>query len=520
MKKIFPVLLLAGFCSCSLPDFPYLSRWTGTEDTSQPVRPGIPGERPFWNAYSAWGFMYAPAFDFKEVVGATKYRFTLAPRAGGPELSFSAKKPWAALSPVWNKVPVGPVKLTVEGMDGGKVIGVAGTRDFYRKAAFEGKSPAAVRGYKESGELKLKHLYESSYVQYWLNHESPDPGYGYYCYPSKMIGSVLIGLVRYSRLDPAVRDSALTMACHAADYLIRKSTPKGSAYAYFPPTYIGKQYSAKGKNDIVMMNYPEEVSQGYLDLYDATQDKRYFSAAENIAKTYVKTQLANGTWPLSVKPKTGGVVSKNALIPIGVFRLLRRLDKQYGRAEFRPGAKRAMDWIIANPVRTFNWEGQFEDVRPSAPYANLSKGQACDIAVYMLDNADDNPEYEAWAMDIIRFAEDQFVVWDRPNPDLKPVNWLTPCALEQYDWMMPINDSASDLMLAWAAAYKRTGKEIFRRKVRALANVMTVTQLPDGELPTYWHHTNDCWMNCAVLAAISMIKVEEADIRAVPPKKK
>ncbi|HAT72200.1 MAG TPA: hypothetical protein DCS63_05230 [Elusimicrobia bacterium] len=520
MKKMLLLPMLACFCSCSIPGIPYLSGRAGTEGTEQPVRPGIPGERPFWNTYSAWGFMYAPAFDFKEVAGATSYRFTLAPQPGGPVLSFIAGKPWAPLSPVWNKVPVGFVRLTVEGVDGGKVLGVSGTRDFYRKAPFEGKSPAAVRPYKESGELKLKHLYESSYVKYWLDHDSPDPGYGYYCYPSKMIGSVLVGLVRYARLEPAARDAALTMARHAADFLIRRSAPKGSFYAYFPPTYMGEHASAKGKNDVVMMNYPEEVSQGYLDLYDATRDKRYFEAAENIAKTYVKTQLANGTWPLSVKPKTGEAVSKNALVPIGVIRLLRRLDKQYGRAEFRPGAKMAMDWIIANPLKTFNWEGQFEDVPPSAPYANLSKGQACDIASYMLDNADEHPQYQEWAMDIIRFAEDQFVVWDRPNPDLKPANWLTPCALEQYAWMMPINDSASDLMLAWAAAYKRTGREIFRQKARALANAMTVSQLPDGELPTYWHHTNDCWMNCAVYAAISMIKLEEAGIQAVLPKKR
>lgn len=528
MNKIFPAVILVVTNLFSVPVdaakpsmIPASVIRTVIEETAQPVRPGIPGKHPFWNAYTTKGFMCAPAFDFKEVAGASSYRFTVTPKAGAPVLSFEAQTPWAALTPVWNKVPVGFVKLTVEGLAEGKSIGVVGTRDFYRKAVFEGKSPVAVRGYQECGGMKLKHLYESSYVKYWLDHDSPDPSYGYYCYPSKMIGAVLTGLVQYSRLNPEAKDTALTMARNAADFLIRSSTPKDAFYAYFPPTYIGaeKVGAKKGNNDIVMMSYPEEVGQGYLDLYDATREKRYFEAAERIAMAYAKTQLANGTWPLMVKPKTGEVVSKNVVIPIGVIRLFERLDKQYGHKEFRPNAKMAMDWIITNPIKTFNWEAQFEDVDPSAPYRNLSKGQACDVARYLLDHADENPEYKTWALEIIRFVEDQFVVWSHPNPDLKPANWLTPCALEQYSWMMPINASASDLILAWAAAYQHTGQDVFRLKAQAMANAMTVSQLPDGELPTYWHHSDDCWMNCSVYSAITMIKLEEAVIRAVLPKK-
>jgi len=488
------------------------------EETAQPVRPGVPGKHPFWNVESK-EFIYAPAFDFKEVVGATSYRFTVTPKDSGQPLIFEAQAPWVALSLVWKQVPIGFVKLRVEGVSGGKVIGVAGTRDFYRKAVFEGRRPAAVRGYKECGVLKLKHLYESSYVKYWLNHDSPDPDYGYYCYPSKMIRAILKGLIQYSQVNPEAREQALRMARNAADFLIRISEPHDAFYAFFPPTYRGNEHAAKGQNDVVMMIYPSGVAMGYLDLYDATRDKRYFDAAERIAKTYVKTQLANGTWPIKVKARTGVVVSNNPTVPIDVIRLFKHLDKQYGCTEFRPHLKMAMDWIIGNPIKTFNWEGQFEDIDLEKPYKNLSKGQVCDIAAYMLENAEDDPEYQPWALELIRFAEDQFVVWSRPNPDLKPDNWLLPCALEQYSWMSPINASATDLLRAWAAAYKRTGQELFRLKAQAMANVMTVSQLSDGELPTYWFYTGDCWLNCAVYSAIQMIELENVGIYAVVPKK-
>ena len=45
------------------------------QETAIPVRPGVPGEQPFWNG-QAVQFLYAPAFDFKEIPGAKSYRAT------------------------------------------------------------------------------------------------------------------------------------------------------------------------------------------------------------------------------------------------------------------------------------------------------------------------------------------------------------------------------------------------------------------------------------------------------------
>ena len=59
------------------------------DDTTQVVRPGIPGERPFWNI-NAHRFIYAPAFDLPEVEGAASYRFAIK-AAGGRELMFEVR---------------------------------------------------------------------------------------------------------------------------------------------------------------------------------------------------------------------------------------------------------------------------------------------------------------------------------------------------------------------------------------------------------------------------------------------
>jgi hypothetical protein len=53
------------------------------KDSLVPFRPGEPGTRPFWNVHSKC-FTFAPAFDFKELPGATGGR---SPHLGPATLS-------------------------------------------------------------------------------------------------------------------------------------------------------------------------------------------------------------------------------------------------------------------------------------------------------------------------------------------------------------------------------------------------------------------------------------------------
>ncbi len=39
---------------------------------------------------------------------------------------------------------------------------------------------------------------------------------------------------------------------------------------------------------------------------------------------------------------------------------------------------KAIAWMMQNPVRTWNWQGQFEDVKALPPYENLTKHEAGD----------------------------------------------------------------------------------------------------------------------------------------------
>ena len=71
---------------------------------------------------------------------------------------------------------------------------------------------------------------------------------------------------------------------------------------------------------------------------------------------------------------------------------------------------KAIKWTFDNPMKTFNWQNQFEDSPPDKPYRNLSHVEPCLFAIYLLQNADRNPSYIELARELIRYVEDQFVV--------------------------------------------------------------------------------------------------------------
>ena len=109
-----PVLaLLAG---CAGKDIYSNLNAQAAREYLEPVRPASEGRNPCWNGF-AKKFMYAPAFDIAPAEGAENYRFTVTPKEGEGAWTFTAKDPGADLSPIWNEIVPGHVKLTVEALD-------------------------------------------------------------------------------------------------------------------------------------------------------------------------------------------------------------------------------------------------------------------------------------------------------------------------------------------------------------------------------------------------------------------
>lgn len=501
-------------------------------ETATPVRPGEPGARPFWNR-EAVQFLYAPAFAFAPVAGARSYRFTVE-TSDRQQRTFAAASPAEPLTPIWAGLPAGVTKLRVDALDAqGAVVGVAGERTFHRAAPFDDSYPAATLGWRESARRGLRALVQSPDLRCWFTTGEPAEQFHLYRYPYKIVGAAASALALYATQSPAPQDAAeaLRASRRAADYLLSLCFPADAAWAHHAPTYHPTKFRDRLKGHMSPENHMTtsgaESGLYFLTLHTATGDERYRTAAIRIAETYALRQRTDGSWPLFVRARDGGLVTDNVMVPTMVVDFLDRLERHTGLQQFNAMRDRAAAWIEANPVRTWNWQGQFEDVKPQPAYENLTKHDACDYALHLLRAPAPSARDRELALEILRFAEDQFVIWAQPpvarpgsqSPDgvagAKSRTWMLPCVLEQYRAYAPVCASSAKLIRTFLAAHRVTRDPLHLAKARALAATLTRTQAnakaPDRYLTWVMQPSGLMWFNCELLAVEALQELAAAD---------
>ena len=488
-----------------------------------PIRPGYEGKNPYWNKFSK-KFMYAPAFDFKAVDGATLYKYTITQevKENAKKWSFTAEAPNLSLAPVWQDIEVGNVTLTVEALDKeGKTIASAGERKFYRDAPFKGPRHEAVRSYKEAALMALLYIHNMKAIQNWKNDTLPDMSYELNTYPCKIIGSTISAEVMLARLCPQVKDEALKIAENAAKFLINQSRPEGDPLAYFPPTYYGNYVTSgasrnKGKT---MAMEALTAAEGFLDLYDITGKQEYYDRAINITETYARMQAEDGSFPIKMDFATGEPVNKVRAMLHPILEHLSRLEQQYGVTKYTAMREKAESWMKNGAMKTFDMTGQFEDgtVLGLEPYENLTNCTAAPYASYLLNKTNTTPDEIQDAIDLIRFSEDQFTYWESPVMS-KGINlYLTPCVAEQYKYMVPIDHSACNMANAWLSLYENTGDQLSFVKAKAIVDNITIVQnSTTGLIPTFWRAflRGTDWINCSYLSIKTLLRMDEMTKKA------
>jgi hypothetical protein len=218
--------------------------------------------------------------------------------------------------------------------------------------------------------------------------------------------------------------------------------------------------------------------------------------------------------------RTGEAISPNdaEMVPDGVLQFAERLIEKHGLREYREIAEGAWRWIKEDTLATFRFEGQFEDTsRGGGRRWNLSHYPAANIAAYLLRHSADDPSYIAIGEEALRFAEDQFVIWDHAadadaRRDGLPGVSLGPWVLEQYAYMVPITGSAANMMDAYAAAYEATGKELYLAKAITFANAMTVILKKNGGkyVGAFWNSDRPGgWPNVHQYSARALARLDE-----------
>ena len=491
---------------------------------------------PFWNIESRQ-FMYVPTFHFTEVRGCKKYRYD-AVDENGKKHSFEAEDCCVSLAPIWAEIPEGVTRLTVTAInDDGTDYAVVGARVFFRLATFPEVTPPAKSKYMDSAIKAFEFTMKQGFIKHWLTDGTPDPYYDLYSYPSKFISSLVEAMLSYSRLCPEKKDEAMKVATISANWLIG-ITPRGDTpLADLPLTYYHdycpdpEKYGVVTANwkagsshkDTMMMIYPAYVGDMYMDLSDATGDDTYRKEALKIADYYVNTIEENGSWYLVRSVETGEPTVNNFVSPIqSVIPFLMKVYDYTKNEKYKKTADRAVEYVIKTQLSEYNWEGQFEDILPSNKYYNLTQYGPVNLAIYYAKYYADNEKCLKTAVELMRFVEDQFVVWNRHSP-WHPDNetsqekgasvskWHSPAALEQYSWYVPIDASIANVIMGFIALYDAGCGELYLAKAKVLADQLTIIQQENGRIPTHLMNTKDAddnfWYNCMFYSCEALEKM-------------
>ena len=476
--------------------------------------------------------MYAPALMFPSIPYAKEYVYT-ATDANGEIHTFTADNPLAPLTPIWKDLPTGFVELKVEGIHfETKKKYISGVRTFYKSAPFPGREalPGRDYSYRECATKALRFAFNDPVTRYWLDHGKPDPNYHLNVYPAKMISAVVKGMIAYAKLEPENADKAMKLATNAADYLISITYGSSSRLKGLPPTYFFRDMNqeetvknipiAKEREHTVMMIYPANAGIMYLELEAATGDEKYLDAARAIADFYKSHVLENGSFYLMESDADEERTQFNYCVHFNLLNFFSMLYRRTGDEDVHILERNYYSFLEKTCYDNYNWEGQFEDTALSGNYRNLTHFAADSMIHYIAENFADDPEKVRAGEELMRFVEDQFVVWSDFAPWTEHfregVTWYSPAGLEQYLWYVPIDGSTGAIMRAFISAYKLTGDELMKEKALALGDSITRVQDSDtGMILTHWM-SNDWantiehfWINCHLGTAAAMVELAE-----------
>ena len=500
------------------------------------VRPGGVNGNPFWNV-NAMQFTYAPSFYFPTLPngGARGVLFTATDKNGDTH-TFRGDSATAALTPIWSELPTGVVTLKAEALDkNGCVSYLLGVRTFFKCSPFPGREnlPAKDRPYRDAAMLAFRYVFTDSVCQHWLKEGKPDPEFPLNVYPAKTFGSVINAMLAYAKLSPESADEAMQIAKAAADYMIAISYGEDSPLCGLPPTYYyadlnvekvrGVAPAAEERKDTVMLIYPAEAGNAYLALFEATGEQKYFDAATRIAAYYREHVQPNGNWYLQISAITGQPAGENFCNYIIILKFLTNMYNHTGDDVWRTLGRNYFAYLKERTIERFNWEAQFEDSPVCANYDNLSHVNANEMIEYLLLHERDMPGALETATELMRFVEDQFVVWgEYPpwmedwNPDA-PLPLPSPASLEQYACYWPIDACTCMSMVSFLYMYQATGNRLYYEKAAALGDKITRMQYADsGAIPTFWlpiKRTGELlqfWLNCHIASAFALGKLAEA----------
>jgi hypothetical protein len=474
-------------------------------------------------------FVNAPVWEWQPVAGAAQYEFLLAsddPRTGAR--MHRVREPRFDMSTLWEELPYGAFDFLILALDvAGRQVGAQRSRRFYKVPGWSGEVQEPL-DYTAAVRRNLAYLlapardevreYERGLPRScWSNFEdSPTGQRVMMAYPALHHPSMITALLLFAEEfpDDTMAPEALRQARQYGNWLLENRQPAEWVCSLFPYSTIAEgrlQGGNEGRN--ITLFRAARVGEAMLALHRFLGDDRYLSYAHHLAEVYVKLQRADGSWPYRVDPQTGAVAEEytsNALTPA---RLLRRLAEVYGenQARYRQASDHALQWVLSHPAQTYLWQGMYEDVGEFEPYQNLENWDTNEAIRFFCLCEDGDPRRKAVAMELNRWIENHFVLW---QPERGPLvgHYLTPTAMEQFTCYFPMEVHTGNWLMSLVALHAATGRQEYYDKGIAAANAIVRGQQATGAFSTWGHDVRFGrplqtleWPGCNAFALSSLI---------------
>lgn len=442
-------------------------------------------------------YIDAPCVGLNLVDGAASYELLVAP-VDSPRTVWSVRseQPHIDLAAVWQKLPIGEVQLQPRSWDHeARLVGLGQIRSFIRSPDWKDQTVKAL-DYRTTGQAVINYL---------VNHvaESPDhpgdpaylwhaavdfsgpPNYHPFQFPALIYPS-LINLFLTGAEQGYDTETGVDLhqrARQLCDFLINHPATETGPLAGVPLSTMNQQgEGGMHEQDRITLIRLAWAGSAALRLADATGEPSYAAYAERLAAILLDFQQPDGSWPYRVRLSDGAIVESYTGAVIMAMLLLEQMESRNPNGPYTKALDRGLDWILQNPVQTGLWQQMYEDAPTREPYTNLEQWAALETSMFLLRRC--HPQAVELAVQLVRYVEDQFVIFD--NDPITPVSYLpyTPCNLEQYGCYWPMDFHTANYVRATLALHTVTGDSIWAKKSAAAANTIVQCQQPDGHLST------------------------------------
>jgi hypothetical protein len=321
------------------------------------------------------------------------------------------------------------------------------------------------------------------------------------CVYAGLVQSLVLGYRVYSG-----DNDYITVVGQMLDYQIEHGTTPGDwpwpdvPYASADPFKTEYQGATEWENDGMRGDglygiEPDKVGElgvAYLNFYEVTLQEKYLEAAVHCADAlaghvreipgdlgpFSATQIIQSPWPFRVNARTGVVISEytsNIIEPVRLFDELVRISDRINLSQeqvssYQKARDIAWKWLYSKsgPMKTYIWNGYFEDVPNDPERANRVQNTPMETARYLLKHPELDPDIDLTVEALLGWVASAF---STAGMD----------AIREQTWCYePMGSHTARFASVCALFYERTKNEKYREKAYRFLNLATYMTYENG----------------------------------------